>query len=161
MIQIQANISGYSGRPSTVLAALDEDSGVLVIARAVERIPRRDGCLLIESDRRADRDSLFEPGHLREAIGSYYTLKARRAADGRSDALRFSEPAMLADPSSHIESDGVDMNGAVYRVSPGATNASVAALAICYYAERSSAISDTVEMAEQLRILLSGGSVTI
>lgn len=161
MIQIQVNISGYSGRPSTVLAAFDENSGVLVIARAVEQMKRRDGCVLIESDRRADRDALFEPGHLREAINAYYSIKGRRAADGRGEALRITEGAMLADPASCIESDGVDMNGAVYRVSPGATNAMIGALAACRYADRYGAIADAVDMADQLNLLLSGRGITI
>lgn len=161
MIQIQANIAGYGGRPATVLAAFDEQTGVLVVARAIERIPRREGCLLIESDRRADRDALFEAGHLREGIEAYYGLKGRKAADGRGEALRFSELAMLAEPSSCIESDGVDMSGPVYRVAPGATNAMVAALAVCRHAERSGTVQDAVDMADQLFELLSGRGVTI
>ncbi len=161
MIQIQANIAGYGGRPATVLAAYDEDSGVLVIARAVERMPRRDGCLLIESERRADRDALFESSHLREGVEAYYSFKGRRAADGKGEALRFSELAMLAEPSSCIESDGVDMSGPVYRVAPGATNAMIAALAICRHADRCGATTDAIDMADELLALMSGRGVTI
>ncbi|MCY1521711.1 hypothetical protein D9M68_565360 [compost metagenome] len=161
MIQLQANIGGYSGKPASVFAALDEDTGILVIAAAVDRVPRREGCVLISNELRADRDSLFQDADLKRAIGAYFTVKGRVAGDGRSACLRFSERAARADPSSAIESDGVDMSGPMYRVAPEASNMQVAALAVCAYAERSGAISDAMDMADELLELLSGQAITI
>ena len=161
MIQIQANIGGFAGKPAIVFAALDEDTGILVIAAAVEKAPRREGCFLISNEIRADRDSLFHDADLKQAIGAYYAIKGRVAGDGRSACLRFSERAMRAEPSGAIESDGVDMSGPLYRVSPEASNGQIAALAICAYAERYGAVNDVVDMADDLLNLLSGQAVTI
>lgn len=161
MIQLQANISGFSGKPSTVFAAFDEDAGILVIAVATEKAPRREGCILISTEHREDRDSLFLDTDLKKAISAYYGLKGRQAADGSSACLRFTERAMRADPAGAIESDGVDMNGAVYRIAAGASNAQIGALAVCSYVERYGSISDVVGMADQLLELLSGKAITI
>ena len=161
MIQIQANISGFAGRPQTVLGALDEETGILVVAAVTDTIPRRDGCVLIETNPRADRDSLFSYEDLKSAISAYYELKGSVAADGKSACLRFTERAMRADPAGGIELDGVDVSGPLYRISPEAGNAQIGALAICRYARNYSAISDTLGMADELSRLLSGEAVTI
>jgi len=161
MIQIQANMAGFAGRPQTVLGALDEETGILVIAAVVDVIPRRDGCVLIETDSRADRDSLFSYEDLKSAISAYYELKGSVAADGKSACLRFTERAMRADPSGGIELDGIDVSGPIYRISPEAGNAQIGALALCRYARNFSTISDTLGMADELGRLLSGQAVTI
>jgi len=161
MIQLQANIGGFSGKPATVFAAFDEDAGILVIAVATDKAPRREGCIVIATEQREDRDSLFQDADLKKAITAYYTLKGRQAADGSSACLRFAERAMRADPAGAIESDGVDMNGAVYRIAAGASNAQIGALAVCSYVERYGAINDAVKMGDQLLDLLSGRAITI
>lgn len=161
MIQLQANISGFAGRPATVLGALDEETGILVVAAVTDVMPRRDGCVVIDTNPRADRDSLFEYGDLKEAITAYYDLKGTVAADGRSACLRFMERAMRADPAGGIEMDGVDVTGPIYRISPDAGNAQVGALALCRYAKHYGAVSDTLAMADELSRLLAGQAVTI
>ncbi|PAU79217.1 hypothetical protein [Halomonas salipaludis] len=161
MIELQANIAGYAGRPATVFAAYDEDTGILVVAASVDLRPRRPGCVLIETETRADRDSLFAYTDLREAITAYYDLKGSVASDGRSARLRFAERAMRADPAGGIEMDGVDVTGPLYRISPDTGNAQVGALALCRYVKRYSAVADVVNMADDLNNLLSGRVVTI
>ncbi len=161
MIQLQANISGFAGRPATVLGALDEETGILVVAAVTDVMPRRDGCVVIDTNPRADRDSLFEYGDLKEAITAYYELKGTVAADGRSACLRFMERAMRADPAGGIEMDGVDVTGPIYRISPDAGNAQVGALALCRYAKHYGAVADTLTMADELSRLLAGQAVTI
>lgn len=161
MIQVQANIGGFAGKPSSVFAAFDEDAGILVVAAAVDKAPRREGCILISTERRDDRDSLFQDGDLKQAIGAYFALKGRVADDGRSSCLRFTERAMRADPASTIESDGVDMSGPMYRIAAGASNAQIGALAVCGYVMRYGAINDAAGMADQLLDLLSGRAITI
>ncbi|MCO7216869.1 hypothetical protein [Halomonas sp. OfavH-34-E] len=161
MIKLQANISGFAGRPATVLGAFDEATGILVIAAVADVMPRRDDCVLVETDPRADRDSLFEYGDLKEAITAYYDLKGSVADDGRSACLRFMEKAMRADPAGGIEMDGVDVTGPIYRISPDAGNAQVGALALCRYAKRYGAVADTLSMADDLARLMGGQAVTI
>lgn len=161
VIQLQANISGFAGRPVTVLGAFSEDTGILMVARVIDTIPRRDGCVVIDTSPRADRDSLFEYGDLKDAITAYYDLKGTVAEDGQSACLRFSEHAMRADPAGGIERDGVDVTGPIYRISPDASNAQVGALALCRYARQYGAVADTLTMADELGRLLSGQVVTI
>lgn len=161
MIQLQANISGFAGRPATVLGAFDDETGILVIAAVTDVIPRRDGCIVIDTDSRGDRDSLFEYADLKESITAYYDLKGAVASDGRSTRLRFTERAMRADPAGGIEVDGVDVTGPIYRIAPGTSNAQVGALALCRYAKHCGTVTDTLTMADELSQLLSGSVVTI
>lgn len=161
MIQLQANITGFAGRPTTVLGAYDEESGVLVVAAVVGAIPRREGCMLIETDASADRDSLIDYTDLKEAITAYYDMRGRIANDGKTACVRFMERAIRADPAGGIEMDGVDVTGPIYRISPEASNAQVGALALCRYCRQHSAISDSVGMADELAQLLAGHAVTI
>ncbi len=161
MLSIQANIAGYMGKPVSVLAGYDEESGVLIVSRVVPTIARFKDSMLISSDKKADRDSLFTDEQLKGAITGYFHLKGEVASDGASACLRFSDSAAIADPVSVIENDGVDVNGPKYRIAPDASNAHIAALAICGYVTRYSSVNDTVDMAGDLFVLLSGAAVTI
>lgn len=161
MISIQANISGYMGKPVTVLAGYDEQSGVLIISRVVSTIARFKSSMLICNDVKSDRDSIFGDEQLKSAITGYFHLKGEVASDGASGCLRFSDEAAIADPVSTIENDGLDISGPKYRISPTATNAHIAALAICGYVVRYGSVNDAVEMADDMFNLLSGAAVTI
>lgn len=161
MISIQANISGYMGKPITVLAGYDEESGVLIISRVVPTIPRFKSSLLICNNPKGDRDSLFGDDQLKDAITGYLHLKGEVASDGISSCLRFSGSAAVADPVTAIENDGLDVSGPKYRIAPDASNAHVASLAICGYVTRYTGINDAVNMADDLFKLLSGSVVTI
>jgi len=161
MIKIQANISGYTGKPVTVLGALDEHSGILVIAKVIAMIPRFEDCIVIASDARSDRDATFTHEHLHDAISAYFQLRGNLASDGKTALLRFGEFAAMADPSSAIEHDGVDTSGPRYRIAADASNAHVAALAICRYAAKSGAVADVVGMMDELSALLGGEVLTL
>lgn len=161
MITMQANISGYMGKPVTVLAGYNEEKGVLVISRVMPPIARHKECMLICNDTKADRDSIFSDDQLKSAITGYFHLKGEVASDGFSECLRFSDDAAVADPVSVIENDGLDVSGPKYRISPTATNAHIAALAICGYVSRYSSVGEVVDMADDLFNLLAGAAVTI
>lgn len=154
MIPLQANISGYSGRPTSVFGAMDEDSGILVIAAAVDQLPRREGCMLVSSDARADHDGLFRYEDLRDGIGAYAVLKERVASDGQSLCLRFSDKAMRAEPASAIELDGIDVSGPLYRVAPEASNAQIGTLALCRQARRYEVAENVVDLAATMNFEL-------
>lgn len=161
MIPMQANISGYGGRAATVFAALDEEAGILVIAATTDEQPRREGCLLIATDTRQERDALFQFSDLLAAITAYHTLLGGKAEDGISAALTFSEKARRADPGSAIEVDGIDVSGPIYRVAPEASNAQIGTLALCLQARKHAVSEDVVEMADVLKNVLHGRAVTI
>lgn len=58
---------------------------------------------------------------------------------------------MRANPESGIERDGVDANGARYRVSDAITNLQMAALATCLQAINSDQVDITLSMMDQVR----------
>jgi len=161
MIPIQANVDGYYGRPATVFGAYDDDTGILVIAAASDALPRRDGCLLIETDPRKDRDALFGYADLRDAILAYHKLRDSRATDESSARLHFAEKARRADPGSAIEIDGVDVNGPQYRIAPEATNMQIATLALCLQVLRHEVSEDVVGMTRLMVDVMAGRAVTI
>jgi len=164
MLKIQANMKGYMGKPATVLGAMDEETGILVIVKSVAAIPRFEDSFLIAADQHGDRDSLFSDGDLASAIGGYFKLKGSVAEDGVTACLRFRELAATADPAAVIEHDGVDVGGPKYRIAPDASNAHIATLAICAYAARQCAIGDTLDMADSitdLMAMMDGRVVTI
>lgn len=154
MREFQASLEGYSGRPVSVFAAFDEDSGVLVVAAVTDPMARRPGCFLICADSRADRDALFAREQLQEAITAYLTLKNR-------GGLRIGQRATGADPGSAIEVDGITLQGPVYRISPDATNAQMATVALCLHASRAGIVEDVVEMAGTMKRLIRGEAVTV
>lgn len=162
MIPLQANIGRYAGRPSSVFGALDEDTGILVVATVADAGPRHPGCILIASDPREDRDALFGDADLLAGIRAYLEHRQRPAPDGQGTCLRFGPRAIRADPAAAIEQDGLDPNGPRYRVSADATNAQIGTLALCLQASRYVAMADTVAMAESLtQILMRGGVITV
>ncbi|MGL5948118.1 MAG: hypothetical protein ACRCYV_03530 [Aeromonas sp.] len=150
MIKMQANISGFNGKPITLLGALDENTGILVVAKAIAQVPRVGDCVLIHCDPRADRDATFTHAHLQEAISAYFKLKGEVAIDGKAARLRFAEAAASADPAAVIESDGIDVSGARYRIAPDASNAHVASLALCRYAACAAATEDSLTLMSEI-----------
>lgn len=162
MIQLQASIAGLTGRPASVFGAWQPEAGILVVAAVSDALlPRRDGCVLIATETRGDRDALFGFQDLPAAIHAYYALKGRVASDGRSACLSFGARALRADPASAVELDGVEVRGPTYRLSTEASNAQMGALALCWYAQKWGAVADTVAMADDLKRLLWGAVVTI
>ncbi|SFK63433.1 hypothetical protein SAMN05216302_101117 [Nitrosomonas aestuarii] len=162
MIKIQATFIGYGGVPCSLFSMLDTDTSVLAISvQADYRAARRDDCLVITNDTGIERDRLFGDDDIKEAIKSFYMLKAGVANDGASPRLTFSERAARANPESSIEKDGIDVSGPRFRVSESVTCGQMAALATCLYATKSDAIERSVEMADEIATFMNGGIITI
>nr|DAV45196.1 MAG TPA: hypothetical protein [Caudoviricetes sp.] len=152
MRQIQATIVGFSGKPATLFSAYDNKSGVLVIAVDSEyRRERREGAIVVSNDVTVDRDAKFGEENILNAIKAYYLLKTGVAIDGKSSRLIVQERAMRANPESGIERDGVDANGARYRVSDAITNLQMAALATCLQAINSDQVDITLSLLDQVQ----------
>lgn len=171
MKKIQANIQGYSGKSTSLFAMFDEENEVLLIAVEKNHEPRKKDCILISNDRREDYDVFFDETKIKDAISAYYKLKSKLAPDGESNSLTIANKAARADPSSHIEQDGIGPSGMEYRVSENASNCTIATLAICHYVFEATSINDCLEMSSllndyyddesALNDLLAGGAVTI
>ena len=162
MIQFQATITGYGGRPCSLFSAYDPAARVLVVsAEAAYRAERREGCIVLTNDQDIARDGLFTNDNLMDAIEAFYSLKAGIASDGKSARLVFGNRAARANPEQSIERDSIDANGPKYRVNPEITCGQIAALATCLHAARSDTVERTVKLAESFRDLLGGGIRTI
>lgn len=162
MIQFQATITGYGGRPCSLFSAYDPDARILVVgAEAAYRAERREGCIVLTNDQDIARDGLFTKEDLMDAIEAFYALKAGIASDGKSARLAFGNRAARANPEQSIERDGIDTSGPKYRVSQDISCGQIAALATCLHAIRSDTVERTVKLAESFRDLLGGGILTI
>lgn len=164
MLQIQATFIGYAGRPCTLFAGYDPQTRILSLAAETDfRRERRAGCVVLTNDPDTPRDGWFdERGDLGRAIAAYYQLKLGMADDGKSTRLVFNERAQRANPEQAIERDGIDpTGGAKYRVADGATCGQMASLAVCLYVIKADTVERTVAMADRLKVLTSGGILTI
>jgi hypothetical protein len=169
MTPIQANISGYQGKPCSLFSVYDTEKLILVVSTETEyRKQRRDGCVLISNDRNADRDSLFTELDFSQSINDFFTLLNGVAQDGRSSRLAFNDKVARANPSTSIEKDGYSENGQKLRIDETITNLQIATLATCHYANsKASAIEKTLAMYGELagldywQVLNGGGVITI
>jgi len=137
MILIQSSITGFSGKPSTVLFGYDEETNVLMAHSMAElKRARIDKCFIITNMEAIDNDLLFTPAMLKEAIHAYFFLTNSLSADDSTARFILSKKAVRCDPSNSIEKDGFDENGDKYRMNDDITNAQIAVLAACYYVSR-------------------------
>jgi hypothetical protein len=162
MIQIQATVSGYGGKPATLFSAYDETLGALAAAVASDYRPaRRAGCVVLTNVPDIDRDTLYGKDDLRAAIDAFVFLKDSLAVDGKTPRLIFLERAARANPAAVIEVDGMDASGTRYRVSETVTSTHIAALLTCLYVSRAADIAAAVSMSDALARFMRGEAVTI
>ena len=166
MQQIQTTIIGFTGKPSTVFSGYNEKTTTLIISVEKEYVVEKiDGCLLISNDNRLNYDLLFSEYNFKEAITAYFTFKNSRAADGKSERIKISDKAQLANPINNIQKDGMDDNGNKYRINEGITNAQVAVLATCWSINHLDKINTGLDFFDQLNDmhgqLINGYIVTI
>jgi hypothetical protein len=136
-LTIQTNITGFSGAPASLYSMFDKDTGVLVIAaHTALNTVKREGCLVVSNDISISRDTLFELEHLANALKNYIRLKNSKAKNGIESALVFTDKSRNADPSSVVETDGIDANGYKFRLTSDITNAQMATLATCWQVSR-------------------------
>lgn len=162
MIQIQATFKGYSGKAVTLFSAYDEAKKVLVLSVEGDyRTERRDGCMVLTNDPEISRNSLFTDADLTPSIAAFFSLEGSTAADGQSPRMVFGERAKRSNPKSAIERDGMDANGARYRIAEGVTCGQIAALATCLYALKAGTVERALDMSGAFRTLARGGILTI
>lgn len=163
MIQgIQSTIGGFQGAPVTVFSALDDASGVLTVA-AIGSLhkARRDDCVVLGNILGLERDMEFSDSDIRTAIDAWNAIRHDRV-EGGHPRLVFTDRARKADPSSLIESDGLNEHGRQWRLAEHVGNEAVAVLATCLWAHRADTRESVLGTAEgMVGDILSGRAVTV
>lgn len=125
-MKFAVSISGYGqsgAKPVTLLCALDEPTGVLVVGKEVAfKEGRLEGFSLVTNVDLAQRDFFFTVDHLRDAIRDFYAKHGQGLLAIDDEVARYS-------PESQIELDGIDERGPKYRLSADIGNGHVAILA--------------------------------
>ena len=144
-MNIQVSIAGFADQPCTLIGVLDEQTGVLVIAKSIPfRENRADESMaFIANIDTKDLDWRFSDDHLRAGIGRYFARKDQ-------DLLAIQDSVTRFIPDSRLEMDGVDEKGRNYRIASDITNGQIAVLAMVAYADRQTTMADCQSFCEQL-----------
>lgn len=136
MVKIQATISGYSGKPCSLLSVYYRDSGILAIAKihayTEESVKEAS---IITNVPRIKRDAFFTESDLKTAIQCFKTMSARVLPDG-SSGIEMSASVGRANPAHTLESNGIDVSGEKFKIAPDVTNEQIAVLATCFFVDR-------------------------
>jgi hypothetical protein len=143
-IRIQARIAGYFGPAVNLLAALDPDTGLVIVSRELPLTERLEGALLTTNDPRADgRDRLFSEDRFEDAIRRYYRARA-------IGTIQLLPPVQKHDPGNRIEADGMNESGTKYRLASEIGNGAVAVLAVMDAAGMALKVEDAAGMAGEI-----------
>lgn len=159
-VKIQANVSGYHGKGVTVLSVYAPSSGVLRIAKIVEK--KRDrvpGSVVVSTDPSDDFDTLMKQESFADAIRAYFELE--RSESGGASRLTYANEATRANPNSSLQVVGYEETGPKTQVSSDITNERVAVLATCLVAKSQRSLGGMARMADALATLRAGGIFTI
>lgn len=125
-MKFAVSISGFGqagSKPVTLLCALDEPTGVLVVGKEVAfKEGRIEGFSLVTNVDLHQRDFFFTVDHLRDAIRDYFAKSGQGLLAIDDEVARYA-------PESQIEVDGIDERGPKYRLSADVGNGHVAILA--------------------------------
>lgn len=161
-VRIQANISGFNGKPATVLSLYVPEQGSVVVAKVVSYARGRiDGIdVLINNDTTGDYDMLMGEKDFQASIAAFYELSGRETDLG-ARALQISTKVPgSCNPAGYIEQDGMDVNGWRYRLQE-AKNEAVAVLATALYVKNAEGMNRCFSMLDDIDKLMSGESVEI
>lgn len=129
-VLIQAEVSGYQGRATNLLGALDTDSGMLIVVKELSVGERTANAIVISNDPRTERrDGLFTEDKLQDAIRLFFRATA-------TEMVELHESMSKHNPAHKIQRDGIGENGTKYQLAPEVTNGNVAVLALIEAADK-------------------------
>lgn len=139
-MRIQTSVSGFGGRPVTLLSIYDEGAGTLTIAKAVDYREAKiaPDMAVVSNVDLPERDAHFTDDQLRDSIRAYFAMSA-------TDYLILDDSLARFRPDNRIEQDKVDESGRKYRVAPEIDNGQIAVLATVWFAESQKGISSMLE----------------
>jgi hypothetical protein len=139
-----ASVAGFAGQPITLVGVLDDDTGVLVIAKQVSfseaKLP--DFAMVSNLDL-PEVDYRFIDADMKQAIAEFFAGQSQGMVDIVEAIGRYN-------PANKIEMQGVDANGPKYAVAPDVDNGQIAVLAMVRYANKQKAIGSAVRGMSEL-----------
>lgn len=143
-ILMQSEITGYQGAAVNLLAALDSESGLVIVSKELSPGERKAGAMIVSNDPRSEtRDRLYTEDYFSDSIRSYF-----RSASSKMIELM---PAVSKhDPKQYIETNGMGENGIRYRLNESVSNGNVAVLALVHSAEMMISAESANGMAEEM-----------
>jgi hypothetical protein len=148
-ILMRVNIAGYADKPATVFAAYDPATDMLAISRVGKEYEPgpRDGFLKITNQERDESyDGVYTEEETFESIQAFFAMENLGLLSLKNDVQRYN-------PAHKIERDGMNESGLKYRFAIDITNAQVAVIAACLYANRQRSVAQASSFAEDMRIL--------
>lgn len=141
---LQAMMTGYFGKAANLYAALDPDSGLLLIAGEKPPGELLEGAFVITNDPRAEqRDALFSEELLADAIQLYFRARA-------NEMIEWADEGSTHDPTHKIQLRGMGADGARYEVGQDVTNGQMAVLALAWVADRAFKAQSTANFADEI-----------
>lgn len=145
-MKLQVSIAGYSGLPITLFGVIDDDTGVLVVAKQAQSFMEEKAApdlALVSNLDLDDCDFKFSEDDLRSAIRDYFNGRSQGVIDLVDAVGRY-------DPHNRIERQGMDANGPKYAVSPDVDNGQIGVLALTCYWKRQQDIGSAMRAASEL-----------
>ena len=156
-VRIQASIRGFHGKPATVYALYDPENDLCIVGKVgVGSAKKQSGGVLVSDTSSSEfpvDDYYLEPD-IAPSISDFFLM----LNDGK---LIVSDKVRVADPSSHLEFDGLKNNKKDYRVMPTISNAQIGVLAIARYINKSKKIEQIIDFANDIGSLREGGVITV
>ena len=144
-MRILTVISGYQGPPIALASVLDENTGVLVIAKQLnyrEDRPAPDMAVVSNLDL-PECDFMYSDKRLRDSIRAYFARRGQGMVEIESILGRYL-------PDNKIEQDGVDESGRKFRIAPDIDNGQIAVLATVAFVEAQKHISSSMTLMDDL-----------
>lgn len=147
-IKMRVNVAGYKGTPTSIFAAYDPVSDILLVAReSPYESGERDGFLKITNQvRDAAHDAVFSEDDTRGAITAYFELDALKL-------ITLGQSVQRCSPDSKIERDGMDEAGMKYRIHPDISNSQVAVLFASLFAGRQRSVGVAQDFMDEMLML--------
>ena len=140
VIKFQSSIAGYNGPAVTLICALVNEDGVLVIADdSALQEQRKEGFGVVSNVDLPSVDFRFTDDKLRDAIIAFYARDSQDTIDLDSKLARHS-------PSQSITTDGIDERGPRFRLNADITNGQIAVLAACAFCAQQTPVSSALSM---------------
>ena len=132
-LKIRAIVQGYQGEMLCVYAAMDEQTGYMLIGKADKFDPNMnfapDLAILTNVAVLPTWTMFFKEEQLKESIDAYHTLMSNELLDIDPSMQRY-------DPVSAIQVNGIKESGIEYRFSESVSNGHVAVLMCALFAEK-------------------------